>query len=60
MVLARGCNKMGGVECLLGDAIKWGVWVLARGCNKKWGVGLGLRSWVLARGCNKMGELGAC
>ena len=23
-MLARGCNKMGGVECLLGDAIKWG------------------------------------
>ena len=38
-MLARGCNKMGGVECLLGDAIKVGSWVLARGCNKKWGVG---------------------
>ena len=24
-MLARGCNQMGGgVECLLGDAIKWG------------------------------------
>ena len=33
-MLARGCNKMGGVECLLGDAIKWGGgWVLAKGCN---------------------------
>ena len=26
-MLARGCNKMGGVGCLLGDPIQGGNWV---------------------------------
>ena len=37
-MLARGCNKMEGIECLLGDAIKWGGGVeCLLGDAIKWG-----------------------